>query len=595
MPLSPIQPKPDATPPDTNDEKATIHNFLANKSCVNWTLFAVVLIFTGAAIYFYIQAQNISHEHLNKTQQLLQEIQEGRDATNETIKEIDSLRNTFSIYGLRLILSLIILVSCFSKPIMKLLNEYPQRVFVSTIALGGILAFSIPQYLYSFKYIGETKDITTSLLTVTGGILAVFTLLKTHQKNETDEKKFEYEKIVHDEQKKDREEDIRIQKRQFNKTIKQESYKFYKERIRQVHAERRSRYTKAIEQLADEKGPIRLGGVHSLVGLIDEWLNDNDITDETRMKEGQVIINNLCSYIRSPFPLAAQAKEFEGNILGGVKIPDNHNGEEFIAELAIFYEEQDIRRTIFIEMDKRSSIVTTDGEGNIMVTPGAWSKFQFNFTRAPIFYSLSNLTIEQPNFYLAQFYGNIDFRRTFFIQSANFSATTFTERAYFCGTTFIQGADFLLSNFDQKTCFCSATFTHDAIFRRVTFAHRIDFSLATFSQDADFGGATFAKNGFFRAATFTHAKPKFTYSDVHGGVWRAQFAAGVDPQNYDFTVYGSIDLGEATLLGETFEIPIDTLLFDPMSPKNKYGNYSGLSSPAKSKQDSGSSLKILTL
>ena len=66
--------------------------------------------------------------------------------------------------------------------IMDFINKYPQRVFVVTVSLGGILAFSIPQYLYSFKFIGETKDITTSLLTVTGGILAVFTLLKTHQK-----------------------------------------------------------------------------------------------------------------------------------------------------------------------------------------------------------------------------------------------------------------------------------------------------------------------------------------------------------------------------------------------------------------------------
>ena len=182
MSRSPIQPKPDATPPDTNDEKATIHNFFTNKSCVNWILFAAVLIFTGAAIYFYIQAQNISYEHLNKTRQSLQEIKEFGDATNKTTEEINSLRNSFSIHGLLLILPLIAITSCFSKPIMKLLNKYPQRVFVSIIALGGILAFSIPQYLYSFKYIGETKDITTSLLTVTGGILAVFTLLKTHQK-----------------------------------------------------------------------------------------------------------------------------------------------------------------------------------------------------------------------------------------------------------------------------------------------------------------------------------------------------------------------------------------------------------------------------
>lgn len=179
-----IPPKPNSAPSDTSDEETNIDNFFANKKCISRALFFAVLLLAGATIYFSLNALNISHEHLNKTQQLLQEIKEGRDTTNETIKEIDSLRNSFSTHGFLLFLSLIALTSCFSKPIMKLLNKYPQRVFVAVIALGGFLAFSIPQYLYSFKYIGETKDITASLLTVTGGILAVFTLLKTHQKSE---------------------------------------------------------------------------------------------------------------------------------------------------------------------------------------------------------------------------------------------------------------------------------------------------------------------------------------------------------------------------------------------------------------------------
>ncbi|MBF1659563.1 MAG: pentapeptide repeat-containing protein [Rothia mucilaginosa] len=536
MPLSPIQPKPDATPPDTNDEKATIHNFLANKSCVNWTLFAVVLIFTGAAIYFYIQAQNISHEHLNKTQQLLQEIKEGRDATNETIKEIDSLRNTFSIYGLRLILSLIILVSCFSKPIMKLLNEYPQRVFVSTIALGGILAFSIPQYLYSFKYIGETKDITTSLLTVTGGILAVFTLLKTHQKNETDEKKFEYEKIVHDEQKKGREEDAREQKRQFNKTIKQESYKFYKERIRQVHAERRSRYTKAIEQLADDKGPIRLGGVHSLVGLIDEWLNDNDITDETRMKEGQVIINNLCSYIRSPFIFAENREIIEKTSTLQV-YPGNLNEDK-----AKLREEQEIRQTIFSEISVRLANLTENSS-----TDKYWIKFNYNFSKSNIFYNLNELTFCNPNFSNTEFNGPANFTGSRFLGKALFKNAIFNSEAYMSDsksakTIFEGDADFTGSFFKGKATFKNATFN--------SLAHFSDFDSAktTFESEVDFTGASFIGDAIFRNTTFTLAA---TFSSEYSS--RTSFEAGSDFSlsifshnanfsNVDFHQYSNFEL-----------------------------------------------------
>jgi len=256
MQHSPIQPTPDATPPDTNGKKVTIRNFFAN----NWIPLIIFSIFTYIAICFFLDVQNISHEHLNKTQQLLQEIKEGRDAANETIKEIDSLRNSFSIHGLLLILSLIILVSCFSKPIMKLLNEYPQRVFVSSIALGGILAFSIPQYLYSYKYIGETKDITTSLLTVTGGILAVFTLLKTHQKSELEREQLDTQK-----------------------------QKDARDHIRQLHNSYSDRFDKAVTELNSGKSKDAFAAVYKLVHLADDWLEYKDLSDN---KEDQNKLKN---------------------------------------------------------------------------------------------------------------------------------------------------------------------------------------------------------------------------------------------------------------------------------------------------------------
>ena len=53
-----------------------------------------------------------------------------------------------------------------------------------------------------------------------------------------------------------------------------------------------------------------MGGVYTLVGLVDEWLEEESIRKyEDRLKEGQVIINNLCAYIRSPFTLASHYDE----------------------------------------------------------------------------------------------------------------------------------------------------------------------------------------------------------------------------------------------------------------------------------------------
>ena len=56
-----------------------------------------------------------------------------------------------------------------------------------------------------------------------------------------------------------------------------------------MHAERRSRYTTAVEQLANEKAAVRLGGIYTLVGLVDEWLADDTLESEEQQKEGRLL------------------------------------------------------------------------------------------------------------------------------------------------------------------------------------------------------------------------------------------------------------------------------------------------------------------
>ena len=75
------------------------------------------------------------------------------------------------------------------------------------------------------------------------------------------------------------------------------------------NAERWERYTEAVEQLGDKKPPVRLGGVRTLVELVDEWLLDENLDYAEKVREGQVIINNLCACIRSSFALAFHYNE----------------------------------------------------------------------------------------------------------------------------------------------------------------------------------------------------------------------------------------------------------------------------------------------
>lgn len=392
---------------------------------------------------------------------------------------------------------------------------------------GGTAALILPWVLWS-RYgmsSGSSDQLRLHLLYVTGGIIAVLTLLQTNWKNQGDRLKI----------------DADIKKNE------QDAEKNERDHIRQVHTERRSRYTKAVEQLANEKATVRLGGIYTLVGLVDEWLADDTLDPEEQQKEGQVIINNLCSYIRSPFTLALNAEMFEGD-----SEPGNYEGD-FSKDQAAFHEEQDVRRTIFVEMSKRSSTFTRDGIGKIIDTSlGTWSDFEFDFSRAPIFYPLSSLTIEKGNFSSAKFYSNADFSWVTFTQNAHFSEATFTQNADFSGAVFTQNADFI-----------EAAFTNDANFIEVVFTN----------------------DAYFHGATFTQPEPIFTIVETDSEEeQKARFSATANPQDYDFSVAAEgkpISCGTASLLGKSFTIPLGTVLFDPTSWDEQKEVYTRVSAPAK--------------
>ena len=444
---------------------------------------------------------------------------------------------------------------------------------------GGAVAILLPWMLWLLCDMssGSSDQLRLHLLYVTGGIIAVLTLLQTNWKNQGDRLKI----------------DADIKKNE------QDAEKNERDHIRQVHAERRSRYTKAIEQLADEKATVRLGGIYTLVGLVDEWLADDIIDPEERQKEGQVIINNLCSYIRSPFPLALKAEMFESD-----SEPDNYEGD-FSKDQAAFREEQDVRRTVFVEMSKRSSAFTRDGIGTVIDTfPGMWSDFDFDFSRAPIFYPLNAVTIEKGNFSGAKFYAGANFIEATFTSNADFRAATFTSYADFVMATFTSNVNFSAATFTSNANFVAATFSTNANFHRTRFTSDADFCWATFTSNTDFCSAIFTSNADFRGArftstadfgkaifthrvsffrtTFTQYGPIFTMAGSEE--YKAQFSAGADPQDYDFSASSEskpIKFGTATFLGKSFTVPLGTILFDPASWDEDKQDYTRISEPAK--------------
>ena len=341
---------------------------------------------------------------------------------------------------------------------------------------GGALAFLLPIALNSgFGKDQDGSGLRQALLYDTGGVLAVITLGETHRKNSQEKEKNE------------------------------------NDHIRQVHAERRSRYAKAIEQLGDEKAPIRLGGVYTLVGLVDEWLTDKSIKEENdRRQEGQAIINNLCAYIRSPFNLANSHYILDKDNPTEEEI-EGYGRENFTKHKLEFYEEKDTRQAILHEIKLRlNNGYTMDEENEKIPLEGPWSKFTYDFSKAIFFYpfDLSGSFFSHPVISKETVFANkFNVSGSIFNEETNFSNARFTRQ------DFSETINFKGVRFKEISKFNGAIFESKADFRRMHAESEIEFSRCHFKIGALFSGSTF-KDAYFVGAEFSENRDLYPFSDT---------------------------------------------------------------------------------
>lgn len=330
---------------------------------------------------------------------------------------------------------------------------------ITIAVIGAFCAFCVPLFIPEPFSMGDSvAALRQAILAATGGILAMLTLWETRRKN------------------------------------LQEKDKNDLDHARQVKAERRSRYAKAIEQLADDKSTVRLGGVYSLVKLADEWLTDSKTVPEEieRIEEGQIIINSLCSYIQSPYSLA------EKRILIEAVDTFEESWDKFTNERAALYAEQRIRQVIFNEISKRSSKYNNNNE----IESGKWSMLEFNFTRSSIFYSLNDINLENANFSNSIFYGITNFCGSIFYRGVNFTGASFEEDANFFNATFRGDADFTEAFFKKDTDFSNTTFIEDVFFDSTVFDSSIFQVNYTSFRSTNFHGNTSFYNSVFNSQTY---------------------------------------------------------------------------------------------
>ena len=386
---------------------------------------------------------------------------------------------------------------------------YITLVLVAVI--GGGCAFTLP---YHVQREGDNIwSLRQAILAATGGVLAILTLWENRRKN--------------------------IQEKEKND----------QDHTRQVHAERRARYAKAVEQLADEKAPIRLGGVYTLVKLIDEWLADEKTlpNEEERREEGQVIINSLCAYIRSTFDLASKTEALSQD-----ETPGNYEGggtQQFTKDQARFREEKELRLTILDAIKTRLNSGTIAQENGIeKPIKGPWSNFDYDFSNARFFYPANfadSYFGASSNFTQTTFTGDKGFkhsaffRNSVFIKEANFSDATFYGVS-FSGATFEKNTDFTKAKFLQ-----SMVNIQEIIFME-NYIKDIDFSDASFAGEnnnffgSEFHGTTnFSKAKFIGLSTiFTDTKflrvVSFHKSKFKNVVFRTEFTENINFSKAEF-------------------------------------------------------------
>ena len=317
-----------------------------------------------------------------------------------------------------------------------------------------------------------------------------------------------------------------------------------------LQAERRERYTHALEQFLNGQPAVRLGGAYALANLADEWLTDTSLPEQVRREEAQTIIDALTGCIRTPYPLVQKRQVLESD-----DAPEGYEGD-FTRDQEALREEQLVRRTVFTEFSRRlASATESNKEGNeenqhaVPPISPMWADLRFDFGGAPIFYPLRQLHFQNADFASATFYGPADFFGATFHGDTSFSAAQFTADASFQGANFNDwvgfsaahfagAAEFSGTRFADTASFATVTFTGGADFSDTVFSATADFAVASFESDANFSRLNTAGIASFAAVTFD-GKAVFTASTFHD---EAHFAASVfnRPAVFSKSLFGGV-------------------------------------------------------
>ena len=269
--------------------------------------------------------------------------------------------------------------------------------------------------------------------------------------------------------------------------------------------------TNALKMLNSKNLTSRISAVKTLANMADSWLDDSDPTCKKDEGKCQDIIDILCAHIRT-MPKNCTAQDLNNiKMLQGKK----KNAIE---------KEAEVRQLIFSEIKKRTDYlnkinipydISNPLPEEIEPPEDSWGRCTFNFSGAPIFYSLNGMHFPNSNFSKANFYEGSSLLNTRF------------QKAEFVNATFFEDIKFNNAKFLGQTLFTKSIFKKNVSFYGVHFLGELHSSEIDVYGIADYSAARFYDRTIFHRAEF--------HKDLEG-----YSGPPINWQNQDYTLFKAV-------------------------------------------------------
>lgn len=301
-----------------------------------------------------------------------------------------------------------------------------------------------------------------------------------------------------------------------------------------LYASWQERFLKAVELLDSANSYTRLGAVHALVTLADEYLTDQALQAEEKQTEGQRIIDILCAYIRSPFELAARYYELTQEEPTGFYAD---SPEKFSTDRAAFREEAHIRQTLIETISNRMRWSLADGVAELphgypkreYIVPGSWSEFTYDFSGSVFFYPVDMKDSWYQN--------SVDFSGCTYYTSAEFSGSTYERSAYFCDSTYYDWVFFNNSTYCGDAQWSGSTYHDSARFSWSVYYGEVSF------HDSVYGGSVFFDQSLYYDEVLFYSSTYRGEAGFGGSLYRGSVFVSDSVFEGAVSLYGSVFCG----------------------------------------------------